>query len=271
MSAGRRGEGGGGKRGKVYLVGAGPGDPELLTLRAVRVLQEAEVVLHDRLVSPAVLELVNPLARLLYVGKGPGEQDRVQQLIFQQLLCHARAGRKVVRLKGGDPMVYGRGGEEWLFLAQEGVEVEVVPGVSSSLAVPGLAGIPLTLRGVAGGFAVLSGHGQHGQAQGGVGGLPDFTPYARVDTLVVLMGVGERLRIARELLQAGRRADEPVAFIEKGSTPEERVVLSTLGAVARGEVAVQPPAVWVIGEVVRVREQLEALERAARPVTAASS
>ncbi|RIH84238.1 Uroporphyrinogen-III C-methyltransferase [Calidithermus terrae] len=251
-------------RGKVYLVGAGPGDPELLTLKALRVLREAEVVLYDRLVSPAVLELVNPLARLLYVGKELGEQDRVQQLIFQQLLCHARAGRTVARLKGGDPMVYGRGAEEWLALAAEGVGVELVPGVSSSLAVPGLAGIPLTLRGVAGGFAVLPGH-----AQGGT--LPDPAPYARVDTLVVLMGVGERARIARGLIRAGRRADEPVAFVENGSTPEERVVTATLGEVARGEVAVQPPAVWVIGEVVRVRERLEALERAARPVTAASS
>jgi uroporphyrin-III C-methyltransferase len=238
-------------KGKVYLVGAGPGDPELLTLRAVRVLQEAEVVLYDRLVSPAVLALVHPLAQLHYVGKERGEQDRVQQTIFQQLLHHARAGRKVVRLKGGDPMVYGRGGEEWLFLAQEGIEVELVPGLSSALAVPGLAGIPLTLRGVAGGFALLS-----GQAQGG--GLPDFTPYARVDTLVVLMGVKPRVHIAQELLRLGRRADEPVAFIERGTTPEERVVLSTLGAVARGEVEVQSPAVWVIGAVVRMRERLEA-------------
>lgn len=238
-------------KGEVYLVGAGPGDPELLTLRAVRVLQEAEVVLYDRLVSPAVLELVPPLAQLHYVGKERGEQERVQGEILALLLAHARSGQKVVRLKGGDPMVYGRGGEEWAFLAREGIAVELVPGVSSALAVPGMAGIPLTLRGVAGGFAVLSGH-----AQGG--GLPDFTPYAGVDTLVILMGVGERARIAGALIAAGRRPGEPVAFIERGTTPEERVVTATLGEVARGEVAVQPPAVWVIGEVVRMRERLEA-------------
>ncbi len=254
-----RGEGERGKRGKVYLVGAGPGDPELLTLKALRVLQTADVVLYDRLVSPAVLELVHPLAELVYVGKGPGEQERVQGEIFTLLLAHARAGQRVVRLKGGDPMVYGRGGEEWLALAEHGVEVELVPGVSSALALPGLAGIPLTLRGVAGGFAVLSGH-----TQGGA--LPELTPYAGVDTLVVLMGVGERARIAQALIAAGRGADEPVAFIEKGSTPEERVVLATLGQVARGEVEVQSPAVWVIGQVVRLRERLSAARQGTRQV-----
>jgi uroporphyrin-III C-methyltransferase len=242
-------------KGKVYLVGAGPGDPELLTLKALRVLQEAEVVLYDRLVAPAVLELVHPLAELIYVGKARGEQERVQGEIFAQMLHHVRAGRTVVRLKGGDPMVYGRGGEEWAFLAREGIAVELVPGVSSALALPGLAGIPLTLRGVAGGFAVLS-----GQAQGG--GLPDLAPYARVDTLVVLMGVKARAEIARGLIRAGRSPREPVAFIENGSTPQERVVSATLGEVARGEVEVQSPAVWVIGEVVRLREELRALERA---------
>jgi len=242
-------------KGKVYLVGAGPGDPELLTLKALRVLQEAEVVLYDRLVAPAVLELVHPLAELIYVGKEQGEQERVQGEIFAQMLHHVRAGRKVVRLKGGDPMVYGRGGEEWAFLAREGIAVELVPGVSSALALPGLAGIPLTLRGVAGGFAVLS-----GQAQGG--GLPDLAPYARVDTLVVLMGVKARAEIARGLIGAGRPPREPLAFIENGSTPQERVVSATLGEVARGEVEVQSPAVWVIGEVVRLREELRALERA---------
>lgn len=236
-------------KGKVYLVGAGPGDPELLTLQAVRVLQEAEVVLYDRLVSPAVLELVHPLAQLHYVGKERGEQERVQGEILALLLAYARSGRKVVRLKGGDPMVYGRGGEEWAFLTQEGIAVELVPGVSSALAVPGMAGIPLTLRGVAGGFAVLSGH-----AQGG--GLPDCTPYAGVDTLVILMGVGERARIAGALIAAGRRPGEPVAFIERGTTPEERVVVSSLGQVAEGKVEVQSPAVWVVGEVVRLRERL---------------
>ncbi|WP_027882887.1 uroporphyrinogen-III C-methyltransferase, partial [Meiothermus rufus] len=209
------------KRGRVYLVGAGPGDPELLTLRALQVLQEAEVVLYDRLVSPAVLELIHPLAERVYVGKEPGEQSGVQQRIFQLLLHYAHSGHRVVRLKGGDPMVYGRGGEEWLFLAQQGIEVELVPGLSAALALPGLAGIPLTLRGVARGFAVISGHTQDGV-------LPDLTAYARVDTLVVLMGVAGRAQIAQNLIKVGRNPEEPSAFIEKGATPEERVVLSSL-------------------------------------------
>jgi uroporphyrin-III C-methyltransferase len=242
-------------KGKVYLVGAGPGDPELLTLKAVRVLGEAEVVLYDRLVGPEVLGLINPLAQRVYVGKEQGEQERVQEDIFRQLLFHARAGRKVVRLKGGDPLVYGRGGEEWALLAEEGIAVELVPGLSSTLAVPGLAGIPLTMRGVAGGLAVLSGH-----AQGGV--LPELAPYARIDTLVILMGVKARAQIAQGLIGAGRSPAEPIAFIEKGSTPQERVVMATLGEVAAGGVEVQSPAVWVIGQVVRLRERLRAAGRA---------
>lgn len=253
MSISRKGEGEREQRGKVYLVGAGPGDPELLTLKALRVLQEAEVVLYDRLVGPAVLELlerVNPLAELIYVGKEQGEQEQVQGEIFEQMLFHARSGRKVVRLKGGDPMVYGRGGEEWAFLAQQGIAVELVPGISSALALPGLAGIPLTLRGVAGGFAVLSGHTQGGR-------IPDLAPYARIDTLVILMGVKARAQLARALLAAGRSPDEPVAFVENGSTPQERLVLCSLGRVAEGGVQVSPPALWIVGEVVRAREVLK--------------
>lgn len=234
--------------GKVYLVGAGPGDPELLTLKALHVLGEADVVLYDRLVNPAVLEWANPRAERIYVGKEPGQQAVVQEKILHQMLAHAQAGRTVVRLKGGDPLVYGRGGEEWLFLVEAGIEVELVPGVSSALAVPGLAGIPLTFRGVSGGFAVVSGHAEKGK-------LPELEPYAQADTLVVLMGVTPRKEIAQRLIQSGRDPEEPVVFIEKGSTQEERVVVSTLNEVVRG-VEVHPPAVWIIGQVVRLREKL---------------
>lgn len=236
-------------KGKVYLVGAGPGDPELLTLKAVRVLEEAEVVLYDRLVSPEVLGLINPLAERVYVGKEAGQQEQVQGEIFQMMWARARAGRRVVRLKSGDPMVYGRGGEEWRFLAERGIEVELVPGISSALAVPGLAGIPLTLRGVANSFTVLSGQGQNG-------GMPDLRPYAHSNTLVILMGVKERAEIARQLIAAGRAEREPVAFIENGSTPREHVVTATLREVAEDKTRVSPPAVWVVGEVVRVRDTL---------------
>lgn len=241
--------------GKVYLVGAGPGDPELLTLKAARVLEKADVVLYDRLVSPEVLSLANPLAEMVYVGKEAGEQEKVQGEIFQLMLARARAGRTVVRLKSGDPVVYGRGGEEWLFLAEHGLEAEIVPGISSALAVPALAGIPLTLRGVANGFTVLSGAGK-------AGGMPDFKPYAHSDTLVILMGVKGRGEIACQLIASGRSESEPVAFIESGSTPGERIVTATLRDVADGKTQVASPAVWVIGEVVRLREQIYAAQAA---------
>ncbi|MBF6593569.1 MAG: uroporphyrinogen-III C-methyltransferase [Thermaceae bacterium] len=242
-------------KGKVYLVGAGPGDPELLTLKALRVLEQAEVVLYDRLVSPEVLDRVNPLAQMVYVGKEPGQQDRVQEDIFTSMLVYARAGHTVVRLKSGDPMVYGRGAEEWTFLAEQGIEVEVVPGISSALAVPGLAGIPLTLRGVANGFSVLSGQGKAGLK-------PDFTAYAHSDTLVILMGVKERAQIAHQLIASGRSESEPVAFIENGSTPREHILTATLQDVAQGKTQVASPAVWVVGEVVKVREQIYAQQAA---------
>ncbi|RDI94444.1 uroporphyrinogen-III C-methyltransferase, partial [Meiothermus sp. QL-1] len=198
-------------RGRVYLVGAGPGDPELLTLKAARVLAGAEVVLHDRLVGEGVLALVNPGAHRIYVGKEVGQQG-VQEEILALMLAYARKGCAVVRLKGGDPMVFGRGGEEWRFLVEQGVAVEVVPGVSSAIAAPSLAGIPLTLRGVAGGFAVVSGQGQGGE-------LPSLAAYAGVETLVVLMGVSQRQQLAAQLIALGRPPAEPVAFIERSSTP----------------------------------------------------
>ncbi|ADD27618.1 uroporphyrinogen-III C-methyltransferase [Meiothermus ruber] len=232
----------------VYLVGAGPGSADLLTLRAARVLQEAEVVLYDRLVSPEVLALVNPRAQRIYVGKTKGEQDKQQQ-ILHLLLSHARAGRKVVRLKGGDPMVFGRGAEEWLHLAQAGLPVELVPGLSSAVALPGLWGIPLTMRGLASGFAVISGQMQEGA-------VPNLAAYAQVDTLVILMGVERRVELARALLQAGRPPREPAAFIENGTTPSERLLLTDLQAIAQGRVEVQAPAVWIQGSVVGVQQKL---------------
>jgi uroporphyrin-III C-methyltransferase len=237
--------------GKVYLVGAGPGDPELLTLRAHRILRGADVVLFDRLVTPEILAEANPAAELIYAGKEAGEQDSVQPWIIEQMIAHARRGKTVVRLKGGDPCVFGRGGEEWQALVEQGVAVEIVPGLSSSISVPESAGIPLTFRGVARAFTVVT-----GQCRGGV--ETNWAAYAGVDTLVVLMGVATRAQIAEALIRAGRNAGEPVAFVERGTTPDERVVAATLGEVAAGLIEVESPAVFVIGEVVRLREQLSA-------------
>ena len=253
---------------KVYLTGAGPGDPDLLTVKAARLIAQADVIVYDRLVSAEIVALARPGTLLLFGGKQQGEQERIQTEIQELLLAHAAPGRIVVRLKGGDPMVFGRGAEEWSFLASHGIDVELVPGISSALAVPSLAGIPPTLRGVAVSFAVITGHRQNMEPQ-------EWARYLMVDTLVVLMGIENRQQIARNLIQAGRSSDEPVAFIERGSTDRERVVISKLSEVARGQVDVASPAVFVIGQVVRMRTHLKRLAEqtpravhAAQPVTA---
>ena len=237
---------GSGVNGTVFIVGAGPGDPELLTVKAVRALEQADVVLYDRLVGAGILELIPSSAERVYVGKGHGDQEPVQSEIMVLLEHHAKLGKRVVRLKGGDPFVFGRGAEEWAYLVARGIRVEVVPGISSSLAVPALAGIPLTYRAVARAFAVVTGHRTDAP--------PDWNEYVHVDTLVVLMGVGERGQIAQALIAAGRDPSEPCAFIERGSTPRERIVIGTLEHVESLEV--EAPAVWVIGQVVNVRETL---------------
>ncbi len=235
--------------GKVYLLGAGPGDPDLLTIKGLRILREADVILYDRLVSPEILALANPAALLIHTGKRHGQQEEIQNEINALMLRHAIPGKIVVRLKGGDPMVFGRGAEEWALLTAHGIEVELVPGVSSAIAVPALAGIPVTCRGVAASFAVITGHNQKSET-------PDWVKFRMVDTLVILMGVENRVRIATELIALGRPATEPVAYIERGSTDRERVVTATLAEVARGEVEVESPAVCVVGEVVRLRLKL---------------
>ena len=232
---------------KAFIVGAGPGDPGLLTVRALQVIQTAEVVLYDRLVSSQILALIPESAELIYCGKFQGEQAEIQDFISRTLIEYAAAGRRVVRLKGGDPLIFGRGAEEWRLLREAGIEVELVPGVSAATSVPGLAGIPPTFRGLADGFAVVTGHLRDGADQ------VDWSKYAKVDTLIVLMGVRTRVSIAQELIRHGRPPDQPIAFIERGATPEERVVIGTLRQVADGLVDVENPAVFIAGEVVGLR------------------
>ena len=237
------------RRAKVYLAGAGPGDPELLTVKALRILQQADVVIYDRLVSAEVLALANPAATFVYAGKAQGQQEQIQSEIYDWILRFADDAKTIVRLKSGDPTVFGRSGEELEFLARNGIEAEIIPGISSAIAGPAQANIPLTYRGVSGSFAVIAGHRE------GLTSL-DWSVYRGVDTLVVLMGVEHRDMIARALLAEGRTADLPVAFIENASTERERVVESTLGHVATRRVDVSAPAVFVIGEVVRLRQRL---------------
>jgi uroporphyrin-III C-methyltransferase len=231
----------------VYLVGAGPGDPDLLTRKALRLIEQADAIIYDRLVSPEILALANPDATLIYAGKQQGQQDEVQSEIFDWFLRLATSARTVVRLKSGDPLVFGRGGEELAFLAEHRIEAEVVPGLSSALAAPALAGISVTHRGVAASFAVVAGHRQSLTTL-------DWSVYQGIDTLVILMGVEHRDVIAHTLIEHGRPAQQPIAFIEHASTDRERIVEATLGDVARGLVQVEAPAVTVIGEVVRHRQ-----------------
>lgn len=235
-----------GSKAKVYLVGAGPGDPDLLTRKAARVLEQADVVIYDRLVSAEVLAVANPDAVFVYAGKCRGQQQEIQEEIYAHILHYSRQVDSIVRLKSGDPLLFGRGGEELEFLAQHDIEAEVVPGLSSALAAPALAGIPLTYRGVAASLSIIAGHRQS------VAEL-DWSVYRNIDTLVILMGVDNRARIAKELIAQGRPASQPVAFVERASTLQERVVETTLAEVAAGNADVSAPAVFVIGEVVRFR------------------
>lgn len=238
--------------GKVYLVGAGPGDPELMTLKAKRLLSEADVVLYDRLLSPKMLEGLR--AELIDVGKSSGAHKLTQDGINRLLIEKAKEGGIVVRLKGGDPYVFGRGGEEALALLGEGIPVEVVPGVTSAIAAPELAGIPVTHRGVTSAFTIVTGHEEPGKD------CPlDWSAIASLGgTLVVLMGISRLEGNVSALIAGGKSPDTPAAIVEKGGWPEQRLVTGTLGDIAeRARSAnVESPAILVVGDVVRLSEQL---------------
>lgn len=240
---------------KVWLVGAGPGDPELLTLKAVRALREADVVMLDDLVNPAMLEHC-PQARVIRVGKRGGCRSTPQAFIQRLMLRHARQGRCVVRLKGGDPCIFGRGGEEAEWLGARGVEVELVNGITAGLAGATQCGIPLTLRGVSRGVTLVTAHTQddselnwHGLAQSGM-------------TLVVYMGVARLKEIQQGLLAAGMTGEMPVAMIENASLPGQRECRSQLQRmdVDAGAFELKSPAILVIGEVAGAAVALQALQ-----------
>jgi uroporphyrinogen III methyltransferase/synthase len=245
--------------GRVYLVGAGPGDPGLMTVRGLELLRRAEVVVYDRLVDPDLLDEAPPAALRLFAGKRAGGQGAPQGEITARLIEQARLGRLVVRLKGGDPFVFGRGGEEAGALAAAGVAFEIVPGVSAAVAVPAYAGIPVTHRGLASSFAVVTGHEDPTKEQVAV----DWGRLATaVDTLVVLMGAQSLPRIAATLVRHGRAAGTPVALIRWGTTERQETVITTLGGLlARpAAVTVLPPVLAVIGEVVGLRQRLRWFE-----------
>ncbi|KQK08861.1 uncharacterized protein LOC100843265 isoform X2 [Brachypodium distachyon] len=218
-------EGGASGPGRVALVGTGPGDSELLTLKAVQAIEAADLVLYDRLVSNEVLDLVGDSARLLYVGKTAGYHSRTQEEIHELLLSFAEAGASVVRLKGGDPLVFGRGGEEMDFLQQQGIRVEVIPGITSASGIAADLGIPLTHRGVATSVRFLTGHSRNG------GTDPLFVAENAADpdtTLVVYMGLSTLPSLAPKLMKHGLPPDTPAVAVERGTTPQQRMVFSML-------------------------------------------
>ena len=234
--------------GEVVLVGGGPGDPELITVAGLRALQQADVIVHDRLGPISCLDGLEQDPELISVGKVPRGKFTPQERINEILIDQARAGRKVVRLKGGDSFVFGRGGEEWMACSEAGVPVRVIPGVTSAVSVPALAGVPVTHRSMVQGFTVVSGH------------VPPDDPRSTVDwsalahantTLVLLMAVKYLPQITARLLEAGLASRTPAMIVSEGSLPHQSAVLSTLGQVAEDAIskAVTPPAIVVIGEV----------------------
>jgi uroporphyrin-III C-methyltransferase len=263
----RGGAPGGGSRGMVFLVGAGPGDPELLTLRAARLLREAEVVVYDYLVSEAVLALASPRAERIYAGKRQGCHALAQDEINKLLVALARRGRRVLRLKGGDPFIFGRGGEECQFLADHGVPFEVVPGVSAASGAACYAGIPLTHRDRARAVVFATGHLKDGSS------ALDWEALARPNqTVVIYMGLTRLAEICAQLVAHGASPGTPAAVIERGTTDRQRVTVATLAtlpdaAAARG---LKPPALIVIGEVVTLRASLDWVAARSRPSVAAS-
>jgi uroporphyrin-III C-methyltransferase len=237
--------------GIVYIVGGGPGDPGLITVKGLNALRRADVILYDRLVAPELLNETHSHAELIDVGKEPKRHRRSQAEINDLLIEKAREGKIVVRLKGGDPFVFGRGGEECQALAAAGIRYEVVPGVSSAIAVPAYAGIPVTHRGVTTTFAVVAGH------TGGAESDIDWAAISRVGTIVFLMGVEHMAEIVQQLIANGRSFDTPVAVIQEGTTENQLVVIGTLTDIAEGAQGIHPPAVLIVGEVVNLREQID--------------
>jgi uroporphyrinogen III methyltransferase/synthase len=246
--------------GTVYLVGAGPGDPGLLTVRAAELIARADVILHDRLIPSEALAGARPGAQLFYVGKQGGGRQVPQEETHALLLEHARAGRTVVRLKGGDPFVFGRGGEEALVCLEAGIPFEVVPGITAGVAAPAYAGIPVTHRDLASGVAFVTGHEDPAKPESAL----DWPALAAFPgTLVFYMGVQALPRIAEQLVAGGRVADEPVAVVERGTLPGQRTLLATLADVAERAVAeqIRAPAITLVGPVAELRGRLAWLER----------
>ncbi len=239
----------------VYLVGTGPGDPELITVKALRLIRCADVVIYDRLVSDEILEFIPPDASRIYVGKKSGEHTLSQDEINQLLIKLANRKRTIVRLKGGDPFIFGRGSEEAQILAQHGIAFEVIPGITAASACASYAGIPLTHRGLAQGVQIVTGHSQAGTPlELDWQGLADDNK-----TIVIYMGLANINLICRKLIEAGLDENTPAAIIQNGTTPRQKCILTTLlqlTSVARFTIK-QPPVIFIIGKVVSLAHSLD--------------
>jgi len=243
--------------GKVYLTGAGPGDVELLTMKAHRVITEADVIIYDRLANPELLDMAKNGCEFVYVGKEDGRhtlpQDEINEVIYQNALKH----ENVVRLKGGDPFVFGRGGEEGAYLHERDIEFEIIPGITSAVSVPAYAGIPVTHRGVAVSFRVVTGHESPNKKESQI----PWENFKTDDTIVFLMGLHNLEKISTKLQEVGKPKDYPCAVISRGTTKDQSVVVGTLEDIVKKAEGVPTPALIIVGHVVELREQLQWFEK----------
>lgn len=239
------------EKGKVYLVGAGPGDPDLITIKGSKVLELADVIVYDRLANPELLGLTREDSEHIYVGKSPDKPSVSQEQINQILVSKALSGKHVARLKGGDPFVFGRGGEECEELRANGVPYEVIPGISSALAAPAFAGIPVTHRKAARSFTVVTGHTIKGTDD-----FENWCHHVHADTLVVLMGVRNLPNISETLIELGKSPDTPAAVVERATFDSQKVAVGTLSNIADKASHLSPPATIVIGELAALSHDL---------------
>lgn len=237
---------------KVYLTGAGPGDIELMTVKALRLVQKADVIIYDRLANPEILEEAKDNAELIFVGKEKGNhrvpQDEINEIIYQSALKY----ENVVRLKGGDPFVFGRGGEEALYLKERGIGFEIIPGVTSAISVPAYAGIPITHRGITPSFRVVTGHRKSSDNIADI----NWKSFIEDETIVFLMGLHNINLIVSNLLKVGKAKDYPCAIISNGTTKKQTVITGTLEDIVEKSKDAVSPAIIIVGEVVKLRDEL---------------
>lgn len=246
--------------GKVYLVGAGPGDVDLITVKGMKCIQRADVILYDRLINQQLLSYAKQEADLIYCGKLPSYHSMKQETINRFLVKHAQQGKVVVRLKGGDPFIFGRGGEEAVFLAKHGISFEIVPGITSGIAAPAYAGIPVTHRALSSTFAFVTGHRQHNKED-----RICWESLAKgIDTLAIYMGVGNLPYICDQLIKYGRSKSTPAAIVHWGTTNNQQTITGTLHSIVEiaRESHIQNPSIIIIGEVVKLRDSIQWFEQA---------